>query len=214
VTATTTLIGRAVLLTVLGLAALAVLPEPVDRWVWQHVPARDVYATDWGRLLRIVGYAPTWLLGALVLVLGRWTLRRTIGWRPAFLPGIALFAAVASAGLIGEVLKILVRRGRPAAGDGLYSFAGWDPFSLHTGALGFPSTHAVVAFAAAFVLARLAPRTGPVWVALALGCGATRLLAGAHFASDIAAAALLAWGTVAVLFALLQPPRVTAPAAP
>jgi membrane-associated phospholipid phosphatase len=190
------------------LAALLVLLEPVDAWVWRHWRLDDVYGTDLGRLLRIAGFAPTWLLGAAVLMLGRWGLRRVVGWRIAFLPGIALAASVVSAGTLGEFLKLVIRRSRPSVADGLYHFAGWEPFTLNTAGFGFPSTHAVVAFAAAFALSRLAPNTGPVWLGLAVGCGLTRVLAGAHFASDVVAAAVVAYGVVSVLFARLRPPAL------
>ena len=51
----------------------------------------------------------------------------------------------------------------------------------------------MVAFAAATALARLFPRAKGVWYTLAAGCGFTRLLAHAHFFSDVTFGALLGW---------------------
>jgi membrane-associated phospholipid phosphatase len=182
----------------LGGALLLLALPALDQWTWTHVRMDGVYNRDWGRLLRVAGFAPTWLIGALVLGLARADRLARDGWRRAFSPSWLLVGSIAVAGLLGELVKLVVRRGRPGAADGLYSYVPWTG-SWSTGALGLPSTHAIVAFAAAFALARIAPRTGPVWLAVAIGCSATRLLDGRHFLSDILAAAILAWGTVALL---------------
>jgi membrane-associated phospholipid phosphatase len=187
----------------LAVVFLAAMPA-ADLWTWRHVRMTGVYDHDWARLLRVAGFAPTWLLGAVVLMLARGDRLAREGWRVVLMPGLALIASVGSAGILGEMVKLLVRRERPGAHDGAYVFAPWDGH-WSTGAIGLPSTHAIVAFAAAFALARLAPRTGPVWLLVAVGCGLTRLLDGAHFLSDVVAAALLAWVTVAVVWRGLRP---------
>lgn len=176
---------------------LAVLPS-LDQWAWRHVRMDGVYNRDWGRLLRVAGFVPTWLIAALVLGLVRADRLPAEGWRRAFRSSWFLVAAIALAGILGELVKLVVRRGRPGAADGAYTWVPWTG-DWSTGALGLPSTHAIVAFAAAFALARIAPRTAPVWIAIAAGCGLTRLLDGKHFFSDILAAGVLAWGTVALL---------------
>jgi len=48
-----------------------------------------------------------------------------------------------------------------------------------------------VAFGAAAILARLFPRAKCVWYAAATGCAVSRLLAHAHYLSDVVAGALL-----------------------
>jgi membrane-associated phospholipid phosphatase len=194
------LIALAVVLAVLFLAAM----PAADLWTWHHVRMEGVYNHDWARLLRSAGFAPTWLLGAAVLMLARGDRMARQGWRVALMPGLALLASVAASGILAEIIKLLVRRARPAAHDGAYGYVPWDG-NWSTGAIGLPSSHAIVAFAAAFALARLAPRTGPVWYLLAVGCALTRLLDGAHFLSDVVAAALLAWVTVAWVFRGLRP---------
>ena len=185
---------------------LAAMPT-MDLWTWRHIRMDGVYNHDWGRLLRIAGFAPTWLVGAAVLMLARSGQLARDGWRRVMMPGLALVASVAAAGLLGELVKLVVRRARPGPYDGAYAFVPWDGH-WSTGAIGLPSTHAIVAFAAAFALMRLSPRSGPVWLLIGLGCGLTRLLDGAHFLSDIVAAAVLAWATVAFLWEALRPERV------
>lgn len=185
-------------LVVAGCALVLVALPALDLWAWRHLRMDGVYNRDWGRLLRVAGFVPTWLIAALVLGLVRADRLPAEGWRRAFRPSWFLVAAIAVAGLVGEAVKLVVRRGRPGAADGAYTWVPWTG-DWSTGAIGFPSTHAIVAFAAAFALARIAPRTGPVWLAIAAGCGLTRLLDGKHFVSDVLAAAVLGWGAVMLL---------------
>lgn len=195
-------------LATLGLAAVTTaFLSWADPWVFANVRMDGVYNRDWGRLLRIMGFAPTWLLVALGLWLARRGLRAARGGAAARGPALFLVAAVAASGVMGEVMKLLVRRGRPGPTDGAYAFVPWDG-SWSTGALGFPSTHAIVAFAGACAMARLSPRTGPLWIALAAGCGLTRLLDGKHYLTDVVAAAVLAWGLTAIVHEAMAPERL------
>jgi membrane-associated phospholipid phosphatase len=54
-----------------------------------------------------------------------------------------------------------------------------------------PSSHAIIAFAAAAALTELFPAAAIVWYGLAVGCAVTRVLSGAHFVSDAIVGALL-----------------------
>jgi membrane-associated phospholipid phosphatase len=49
------------------------------------------------------------------------------------------------------------------------------------------------------MLAYLFPRVAPLAIAMALGCSLTRLLMGAHFATDVYVAALLSYAVFACL---------------
>jgi membrane-associated phospholipid phosphatase len=197
---------RFVVALVATAAVMALLPT-VDHWAWQYVRMDGVYNRDWGRLLRVAGFAPAWILGAVAIMLSRSGRAAAIGWRNALMPGWFLLGSIAATGLIGELVKLVVRRERPGPHDGLYAYLPWTG-DWSTGAIGFPSTHAIVAFAGALALARLSPRSGPVWIAIACGCGLTRLLDGKHFASDVLAAGVLAWVIVALLDEVLRPDRL------
>jgi membrane-associated phospholipid phosphatase len=172
---------------------LVVVAFATDRWVHEQVSFPRVYEEDWGRLLRVMGYWPTWLLASVALVLGDWPRRVTGGIRHAIERGGLLLASVTASGVAGELLKLVLRRERPGVSDALYSFRPWSDRPLQSGGLAMPSTHAIVAFGAAVMLARLFPRAWPVWYGLAVGCGLTRILAGAHYLSDVIVAALVAW---------------------
>lgn len=175
---------------VVGVGVLA-----LDLWTFDHLHRDGVYDSDLGRLLRIVGYWPTWGVVAVALWLhdrgrgaGRWH-------RAALLAG-----APAVAGLVGEVVKLVVRRDRPGIHDGAYVFRAITDRPFSTMGLGMPSSHAAVAFGAAAILSRLFPAARPVWYVLAFACGLTRLLARAHFLSDVFVGAAIGITTAAVLW--------------
>jgi membrane-associated phospholipid phosphatase len=172
---------RRVLLAV-ALIALSML---ADGWVAEHVRYGRVYETDWGRMLRTFGYLPFWLLAALALALNDRESREW--WRR----GALLAAAPTAAGIVGELLKILVRRQRPPGIGSAYAFRAWSDHPLSSRGLGFPSSHAVVAFGAAAILSRMFPRARVVWYAAAAGCAFSRLLAHAHYLSDVVSAAVI-----------------------
>ncbi|MBX3131987.1 MAG: phosphatase PAP2 family protein [Gemmatimonadaceae bacterium] len=163
----------------------------VDRTVYELFNAPGVYDKDLGKLLRVMGFAGTWLFLALAVGLqhdgseAARTIARRRGW--------LIFWAPVLSGALAEVLKIVVRRQRPGLNDGAYGFRPWDERTWSGAGLAFPSSHAAVAFGGAFILARLFPRARWVVIVLALGCGVTRIVARAHFVSDVVFAAGLGW---------------------
>lgn len=174
------------------------LASLVDTWVYQNIQNPRVYELDWGRMLRVMGFLGTWL----ALALGLWLVQRREGGEQA--AGTAmrvsarrrfwlLFGTPVLGGLLAEVMKLLLRRERPAVHEGLYGFRPFDERTWSTAGLALPSSHAMVAFAGAAMLARLYPRARWVGYVLAAGCGVTRVLARAHFLSDVALGAGLGW---------------------
>ena len=173
------------MLFTVGAVALAHLADPL---AWRLLRLDRVYETDWGRLLRSVGYLPTWGLAALVL----WRHRpESVAQRVA---ARYLLVSALAGGVVAEVLKLLFRRGRPDAELFAYSFRAFTEAPLSTRGLGLPSSHTLVAYAAATAMGVLFPRTRWVWFALATGCALTRVLALGHFLSDVTLAACLGWG--------------------
>jgi len=174
-------------------AVVVVLAHLLDRWAFHHVVVRDVYNHDWGRMLRVVGYYPTWVLAALALALHDWVPRTRAGWRAAMRRGGVLFWSPAVAGIAAEAVKLVVRRERPNMTDGLYVFRALADRPFSSKGFGLPSSHTAVAFGAAAALARLFPRARPVWYGIAVGCALTRVGSGAHFLSDVVVGALIGW---------------------
>lgn len=175
----------------------------IDRAAY-HALRIDDWATTWARhdlvqMLRSAGYVPVWILAAVMIDAGRRPgpvagdlMSRHV--RPgARLLGTRVLVSAAMGGLMAEILKVAVRRHRPSeANDGRHVYD-WFAGEVEGRGLGLASSHAGVAFGAAFALWRWSPSAGVAALTLALGCSATRVLSGAHFVSDVYAAAVLAW---------------------
>lgn len=185
--------GRRWLLVVLISTVLIVAAHLADTWVWAHVRDPKVYERDWGRLLRSAGYLPTWFIVAIALFAQD---RGTRGgrWRG----GLMLLVPTVT-GALAEILKLVFRRLRPGETSPEYVFRSFLDNPWSNKGLGMPSSHMMVAMGAAVVLARLFPRVWWLWYLIAIGCGITRLLAVAHYASDVAVAGVAAYIVADVL---------------
>lgn len=173
-----------------------VVAHALDGWMYDHFRIDGVYEEDWGRMLRVMGFVPLWFLAAIALRLEERPARTRRPWLIALTPAVA--------GLAGELLKLLLRRERPYALEGQYSFRPFDERTFSSSGLALPSTHAVVAFGAAAILSRIFPRAWPVWWTLAWGCALTRVAAGRHFLSDVVVAAVVGWAIGAAAWSLYR----------
>ncbi len=176
---------------ILGAMALLVLAHWLDPWAGSALRMPAANDRDWGRLLRILGFAPTWLVIAALF----WLQSRARTDRPEVASdlaqtGRAVVVAVAVGGILAEVAKLLIRRERPDGDFSSYHFREFASAPFSTKSLGMPSSHVMVAFAGAAALGRRYPRTAPVLLALAAGCGLTRIFAQAHFLSDVVGGAV------------------------
>ncbi len=187
----------------------------LDRFALAFLALPTARLHDWHRSLRVMGYLPIWLIVSLAFLLVDHPSNHPAvqpKWWPA--RGLSLALAATLGGVGAETLKLILRRERPDnSGDfSGYLFRSFTDGPFRSVNLGLPSSHAMVAFAAAFALSRLLPQARPIWLSLALGCGLTRLLDHAHYPSDIALAALggyaAAW-TVAALIPLNHAPPAT-----
>lgn len=176
-------IKRVVIAVVLTLAGCAAV-MPIDKWFyfqWVHLDTGD---TDWHRLLRILGYLPTWMLLAVAFLLTDSARVAKIGWDLARSRAAMVLLSPTVAAIIAEVMKLLVRRYRPNAVDGEYVFRAFTDGLLNNSGLGMPSSHSAIAFAGMGILCYLLPRASVVWLLLAAGCAITRCINHAHFLSD------------------------------
>jgi membrane-associated phospholipid phosphatase len=182
---------------VIGTAAIAIAML-LDGWAWSHLVKTDIYDHGFGRMLRSMGFLPLWLVTAAALWLETRDRRRAL-----------LLAAVPTAGGIAdEVLKLVLRRERPGLHDGVYVFRAFGDRPFADVDFGLPSSEAVVAFSAAWLLCRLYPKAWPVWIALAAGCAMARVLAQAHFLSDVTVGAVVAYALVAAIWTKWGPSLV------
>jgi membrane-associated phospholipid phosphatase len=170
-------------LLILAVVAVA-LSHALDGVAWRSARLLSVNDKDWGRLLRSMGYLPTWG----VIALGFWLQQPDHPQRRAY--AWALLLGPALSGGVAEVLKLLIRRLRPNPDVFEYVFRPFADGPLSNRGMGMPSSHVLVAFGGAAVLAHLYPRARWLWYTLAAGCAATRVLAMGHFLSDTVVAAV------------------------
>ena len=148
----------------------------------------------WYQVLRQSGSIVPWLVIGLGL-LGWDRLHRGRGpWQAPALRGPYIAASAGAAGLGAALLKLVIGRERPATiqiVDGVealvyqgHHFRGLFSGFADGSNLGLPSSHAATAAGGAFAAAMLWPRLWPMAVGIASGCGVSRVLTGAHFASD------------------------------
>jgi membrane-associated phospholipid phosphatase len=186
--------------------AFLLVPALADQWVFAHWSHPNVYGTEWGRLLRIMGWWPTWVIAAIALYLQQRGSDASRASRHAWL----LVGSPALAGVICEGLKLMIRRERPGPWHGESVFRAFSDHPWSTAGLATPSSHTMVAFGALAMMARIFPRATGIWYALAWGCGLTRILDHAHFVSDVTFAAVLGWAVAWGLWMHVVPKREAA----
>jgi membrane-associated phospholipid phosphatase len=175
---------------------LLVALTPLDRSIYFALRDPDIDGSDTYQLFRAFGHLPTWILFAA----GLFALERrdpALSKDDRVLAAASFVIAPALAGAGAELVKLLSGRMRPEVGDGLYTFKPLFGGFVDGSNLGFASSHAAVAMGGALIVAYRFPRLAYVLVPVALGCGLSRMLGGAHYATDVVAgfgiAALVAY---------------------
>jgi len=96
------------------------------------------------------------------------------------------FICIALSGIITDLLKILIGRGRPVGLErfGLYEF---HPFRFSDHWHAMPSGHTTTATVLAWLGCQLAPRAGWIWLILGFMLILSRVMVNAHFVGDVIA---------------------------
>jgi undecaprenyl-diphosphatase len=177
-----------------------------DFTVAEHANRFAVHHDGWEDAARAWASAsePLFLAGVVALVL----LGIAFGRRRLAVAGILSGLAAALALLVGAGLSALVDRPRPfAAHPGQIHL-----FTSHAADPGFPSDHALAAFAIAGVLViRFGWRATPVLLA-AVALAVARVVVGLHYPGDVLAGAVVGLGAAALVCAVASLPRVVASA--
>ncbi|WFU01759.1 phosphatase PAP2 family protein [Rhizobium sp. CB3171] len=157
--------------------------------------------TDIGRL--------AWILAAIAVVfaVGLFIVRRSPthgGYRSVLLIRMVTYVglSVLSTSIIVNLLKYAIGRARPLLYD-QYGILGFEPFHGDFLFQSFPSAHSANVGALFTALALLFPRFRLLFIGIGLWLGASRIIIGVHYPSDVAAGlALGAWiaFAVAILF--------------
>ncbi len=196
------------------IAGALLLMEPIDRALYPLWLIEDVERQDWHQILRQFGDLLTWFIIALVVYLidrrgqAHSAPEITPAWppRPAHHRAGLIALSAILAGLLAEIAKGLIGRSRPSPLSDPQGVMIWldRPLILiadHGGiGYGIPSSHTSTAFGGAVMLALLIPAIRWPMVLLAVGCGLSRLNAGAHATSDVLAGALIGWVVALLLF--------------
>ncbi len=182
---------RRVMVTIAVVLFVFIAASVLDRWAFFFFKSGDtarVEGRDWYRLLRVMGFLPTWLIVALA----GWLLSRRDAIAPRVSMALSILAGATLSGAAAELLKLVIARERPGE-DARYVFRGLFAGFSDGSNLGLPSSHAAVAFGGAIALTLARPVLGPLAIVLAAGCAWTRMLSGAHYLSDVTGAAMLAY---------------------
>ena len=174
-------------LALLALAAMAI-DMPVARWV-----EAERYP---GELKHFLDLCEAFAHGYGVAVILIAVLTLDISARSHL---AKIVAATACVGISSNLLKLVIARTRPhhfdMARGAAESFGAWFPSpALGSGQQSFPSGHAALAAALAMTLTWLYPRGRYLFATLAALAACQRVVAGAHYPSDVLAGA--AFGTL------------------
>lgn len=170
---------------------------------------------DWHQMIRAAGYLPTWVtIGVALFLQAIYSRLRSVRQSPprrfgaihAALEhrnawaGPLIILSASFSGIAAEVLKPVIGRLRPIQTDGLQRFHGLADDLTESAAYGLPSSHAAIAFGAAFMVRFFWPGAGLIALIAAMVCGFSRTLTGAHFVTDVFVAAVLAYAIARVLY--------------
>ncbi len=190
-------LARTLAMIIVGFVIFTLLDFPLSR-IFFMGEDRTVELHDWYRFLRILGFLGTWAAVGFVFILSDRNRHR----------GAAMFLAPLTAGAIAELGKLIFARERPVDDGvlqpGLYNFRPFMSGFSDGSNLGLPSSHAAVAFAGCLMLSVFIPNTRRFLLLLAIGCAITRMLTGAHFATDVYLGAIIGWLTT-ILYTRLTP---------
>lgn len=206
------LLRRAALLVLLGLLAFSI-DVPVAAWfkdgAWPAETPRLVLAIA-GLTKRLITLSEVFAHTLCVAIILALTLRldpglawpsfrrQAVRW-PSLQPSLAqerfarMLSATITAGLLADLIKLIVDRVRPRAADFSLHATVWDTFRVsvvdtvtgsHSNVNSFPSGHSAMAAGLAATLAWRYPRGRWFFAAFATMAAAQRILSSAHFPSD------------------------------
>jgi membrane-associated phospholipid phosphatase len=104
-----------------------------------------------------------------------------------------VFVSVAGTGLVASLAKGVIGRARPILFDSVGAFD-FSPFAFRAHFASFPSGHATTIFALATALAIIWPRARIALFTAAIWLAGSRVIAGAHYLSDVVAGGALGIG--------------------
>ncbi|HYM18956.1 MAG TPA: phosphatase PAP2 family protein [Micropepsaceae bacterium] len=184
------LIGVAVVLLLLGLAALTI-DRGAAQYFRQHIETPlfkfAYHVTDFAK-------GGPWIALAALAYVGTQVWIMTASSSPVIAAisdyALALLASFVAGSVVLHVLKIFLGRRRPRddVEHGLYGFR---YFTWQLQYDSFPSGHAMTIFSVAVLASIIVPKLAPLWFGIALSLSVTRAMLIAHFLSDVLIGAAL-----------------------
>lgn len=192
--------------TALNAAAIAALmqwgDETIARWfrARRDLPWVEFFAsiTDFASGWLWYSVALTGLAGAYIRYRSQQLALNTPAFAARKRAWVFMIAAMAASGIIGVALKFAIGRDRPRF---IFEDSGatFHPFRMNTGDSSFPSGHAQSITSAMLALAIIYPPLRPVFLVSAALIAASRIIIGAHYASDVLGGIWLAVAAVIYL---------------
>jgi membrane-associated phospholipid phosphatase len=172
--------------TLLGLSFLICCLISALSWIFWDRPLAEFlhlgrYVRKPSKILTKLGNGGIWVILA---VLGLLWSRYWQKSRLYFSKFAAMILAIATSGLVINILKLAIGRSRPRSWfyQDIYTI---NPFIVKYSKCSFPSGHTQTAFAALISLALIFPKHRWYFVILAFIIGTTRLTLSSHFLSDV-----------------------------
>lgn len=189
--------------TALNAAAIAALmlwgDETIARWfrARRDLPWVEFFAsiTDFASGWLWYSVALTGLAGAYIRYRSQQLALNTPAFAARKRAWVFMIVAMAASGIIGVALKFAIGRDRPRF---IFEDSGatFHPFRMNTGDSSFPSGHAQSITSAMLALAIIYPPLRPVFLVSAALIAASRIIIGAHYASDVLGGVWLAIAAV------------------
>lgn len=188
--------ARAAVAVAVALVLSVLLDGPVHELAWRHLDSHEFRLVANG----FTALGTFWAGGGMLTALA--VLGRRSGDAALVRASLGGLVGIAAGGVAGYVVKQLTCRARPrvmrgremaALAIGPESFFSRWPCLTESRYQSFPSGHANTAFALASALIAAAPGRRRLWLGVAAGVAASRLLVNAHFLSDVLAGGLLGW---------------------
>ncbi len=180
------------ILLALGLAVSLFLMQ-FDAWILEQARLHKTSQSETMQTLTRLGLSKWYLITAgLVLIIAGakdWQQHGNRGRsRLALFFGQAAyaFAAVALSGLLTNLFKILIERARPRLFE-QYGSLHFEPFTAGYDFASYPSGHSTTAGAVTMILMLWFPKWSVPTLAAGMIIAITRIMVGAHYASDVVA---------------------------
>lgn len=109
---------------------------------------------------------------------------------------VFMAVAMATSGLLINIMKFVLGRQRPRFLFGEETSSGFYPFATKIADSSFPSGHTQSIWTAMLALSFLFPPLRPVFLAIATTIAMSRIVVGAHFLADVVTSIFIAFATV------------------